>query len=413
MAAVSAVARPSKPSCGGAGRGHRVTSRRNLKTFRAAALRERGRCGLKDRRSAAEARVNDETPDRQETGRPVARGAGTGTPSRDAAPGGRARGSRAGGAHGHGRHRHARGHGRSRGAAAAHAAGENESAVKWAAVLTAGFMAAEFAGGLIANSLTLIADAVHMLTDSVALGLAWWAFREARRPATPELTYGRDRMPVLIAFANGIVLLLLTAWITWEAIGRLLAPEPVAWAPMLAVAWLGLLVNVAAFLILSGGSRENLNIRGALLHVLSDLLGSVAAIVAGTVILLSGWTPIDPILSLVVAGLILRTTARLLADASHVLLEGAPRGATGADIARDLDEAVPGVARVHHVHAWSISEERLMATLHAELAPGTDPQTAKDALRQRLADRFGVDHVTIEIEEPRRHHGRPGGAETS
>ncbi len=275
----------------------------------------------------------------------------------------------------------------------------NERAVLWAFVLTAGFMAAELAGGLIANSLTLIADAMHMATDAVALALSWWAFRQARRPATPELSYGRDRMPVLVAFANALVLLLLTAWIVWEAIDRMIEPQPVLAGPMLVVAFLGLLVNVAAFLILSGGNRENLNVRSALLHVLSDLLGSAAAVIAGAVILFTGWTPADPLLSLVVSVLILRTTVRLMRDSAHVLLEGAPRGVTGREVAADLPAAIPEIVRVHHVHVWSISEERVMATLEAEVAAGTSPRAIREAIRQRLADRFGIAHATIEVDE--------------
>lgn len=279
-------------------------------------------------------------------------------------------------------------------------AGENERATAVAALLTGSFMIAEATGGLIANSLTLLADAAHMLTDTVALALAWWAFRQARRPSSPDLSYGRHRMPVLIAFANGILLLLLTAWIVVEAFGRLADPEPVRPIPMLIVAWLGLIINAACFLVLSGGNHKTLNMRGALLHVASDLLGSVAAIIAGGVILVSGWTPIDPILSLVVAALILHTTIRLLREAGHILLEGTPPGISGETIASDLVAHIPGVERVHHVHAWSLSEERLLVTLHAVIDTRTEPPLAAAAIRARLEEEFNVGHATIEFERP-------------
>ncbi|MDQ0314510.1 cation diffusion facilitator family transporter [Amorphus orientalis] len=297
-------------------------------------------------------------------------------------------------AHSHGGgHEHGHSHGH---------ASDNERATAIAAFLTGGFMIAEAAGGIIANSLTLLADAAHMLTDCVALGLAWWAFRQSRKPATPELTFGRHRMPVLIAFANGIVLLLLTAWIVVEAIDRLFDPQPVSSIPLLVVAWLGLLVNIAAFLVLSGGNKGSLNIRAAVLHVISDLLGSVAAIIAGGVILFTGFMAIDPILSMVVSALILRTTIRLLRESSHILLEGAPSGIEPEAIAEDLTAMVPGVEKVHHVHIWSLSEERSLVTLHAVVDQETDIAMATAGIRARLADRFGVGHATVELETPGR-----------
>lgn len=302
--------------------------------------------------------------------------------------------------HSHGGKGHVHGHGHSH----SHAS-NNERATLIAAILTGGFMIAEAVGGIIANSLTLLADAAHMMTDSVALFLAWWAFRQLRKPATPELTYGHHRMPVLIAFANAIVLLLLTVWIFIEAAGRIAAPEPVASIPLLIVAWLGLLVNIAAFLVLSSGNRESLNIRAAVLHVLSDLLGSVAAIIAGGVILFYGWTMIDPILSVLVGLLILRTTIRLMRESAHILLEGAPKGIEPGDIAADLTATVPGVEKIHHVHLWSLSEERVLVTLHAVLAADADAPMAAAGIRARLADEFGVGHATLELETAGREAG--------
>jgi len=280
----------------------------------------------------------------------------------------------------------------------AHGNNANERATLIAACLTGGFMVAEAAGGIIANSLTLIADAAHMLTDTAALLLAWWAFRQARRPSTPQMSYGHHRMPVLIAFANAIVLLLLSLWIVVEAIQRFFEPEPVAGGTMLVIASLGLVVNLVAFRVLSRGSTDNLNIRSAMLHVISDILGSVAALIAGLVITLTNWTPIDPLLSLLVSVLILRTTMKLLRRSAHILLEGAPEGVTGKEIGADLVANVAGVKGVHHVHAWSLSEEKLIATLHVRLEASADRATTLAAIRSRLAEAFSVEHATIELE---------------
>ena len=235
----------------------------------------------------------------------------------------------------------------------------------WAALLTGGFMLAEIVGGLLAGSLALLADAAHMLTDAVALALAWLAFRIGRRPADWRRTYGFDRFQIVAAFTNGIVLFLVALWILVEAAGRLLEPAPVLGGTLLAVAVGGLIVNLVVFGILHGGDRTNLNIRGALLHVVGDLLGSVAAIVAGIVILATGWTPIDPILSVLVGLLVLRSAWRLVAEAGHILLEGAPAGVDAREIGPDIIANVPNVSDVHHVHVWSLTERKRMVTLHA------------------------------------------------
>jgi cobalt-zinc-cadmium efflux system protein len=287
-------------------------------------------------------------------------------------------------------HNHAREHGQ--------ANGRNRRQVGYAALLIGGFMLVEVVGGLVSGSLALLADAGHMLTDFASLALAWAAFRIAERPADRARTYGFDRFPVLAAFANGLVLLGLCGWIAVEAAQRLFEPSPVLAGPMLAIAAVGLLVNVAAFWILHRADGGNLNVRGALLHVIGDLLGSVAAIAAALVIMWTGWLPIDPLLSVLVAGLILRSAIRLLRDSGHILLEGAPHGLRHERIVGDLTAAVPAVEQVHHVHAWSMSEERPLVTLHARIAPDADPEAAIRAIKARLLERFGVGHSTIEIE---------------
>jgi cobalt-zinc-cadmium efflux system protein len=261
-------------------------------------------------------------------------------------------------------------------------------------------MVAEIVGGLVSGSLALLADAGHMATDFASLVLAWLAFRLARRPADAQRTYGFDRLSVLAAFVNGTALFVVAGWILVEAVQRLATPHPVTGGLMLGVATVGLLVNILAFWILSRGDRENLNLRAALLHVLGDLLGSVAAIAAALVIITTGWTPIDPILSVLVAGLILRSAWRVVHESAHILLEGTPRGFDAGDITADLTGAIPEIDAVRHVHAWSISEERPMVTLEAVMAPGADLDAARRTIKARLSERFGFGHATVELHGP-------------
>ncbi len=257
-------------------------------------------------------------------------------------------------------------------------------------------MVVEVAGGVLAGSLALIADAGHMLTDFASLAMAWIAFRVARRPADAARTYGFDRVSVLAAFVNGVALFVVAAWIVIEAIGRLREPESVAGGVMLVVASLGLLVNILSFWVLSRGDRDNLNLRAALLHVIGDLLGSAGAIIAALVILFTGWMPIDPILSVLVSVLILRAGWRVVRESGHILLEGTPEGFDAKAIAADLTAAVPGVVAVRHVHAWSINETRPMVTLEAVVAADADPDVVRRAIKARLAEPLGFDHATVE-----------------
>jgi len=237
-----------------------------------------------------------------------------------------------------------------------------------------------------------------MLTDFASLSLAWFGFRLSRRPADWKRTYGFDRFQVLVAFANGLTLFAIAAWIVYEGIERLMTTPPVAGGIMVVVAVLGLLVNIAAFMLLQGADRENLNVRGAAIHVLGDLLGSVAALVAGAVILFTGWTPIDPILSIVVAAIIVRSGWRVVAEAGHILLEGAPQELDTRAIAPDLVVNVKGLEEVHHLHVWSITQSRKMVTLHACVGDTSDSDQLVKAIKARLKSAFGLDHATVEIE---------------
>ena len=279
------------------------------------------------------------------------------------------------------------------------ATAHNQKNVFWAMVLTGGFMLAEVVGGVVAGSLALIADAGHMLTDTASLALAWAAFRVGHWPQDARRTYGYHRFQVLAAFVNGLALIAIAGWIAIEAVRRLLEPVEVLGGLMLAIAALGLLVNLAAFAILRRGDRENLNVQGAILHVLADLLGSVAAIVAALVIIWTGWTPIDPLLSLLVAA---ADPAQRLAAAAQVRAHPA-RGRAGLagrcdELRAAVTAALPTIQDVHHVHAWMLTSERPLITLHAEVAPGADHQAVLSAIRTVLRERFGIDHATIQIE---------------
>lgn len=279
-----------------------------------------------------------------------------------------------------------------------HAHGANERRVAIVALLTGGFLVIEVVGGLISGSLAILADAGHMLTDCASLGLAWFSFRLVRRPADWKRTYGFDRFSILAAFVNGIALFAIAAWIVAEAAHRLMAPEPVIGGIMLWIALAGLAVNILGFWVLSSGDQGNLNIRAAALHVMGDLLGSVAVLAAAIVIITTGWTPIDPILSVVVALIILRSAWYVVRDSGHILLEGAPSDLDTREIAEDIKATVADVVDVHHVHAWSISEERPMVTLHARLKQRQAPDKTVAAIKARLSERFGVSHATVEIE---------------
>ena len=267
--------------------------------------------------------------------------------------------------------------------------------------LTGGFMVVEAIGGVLSGSLALLADAGHMLTDTAALGFACIAVLVAKRPIDTERTYGYHRFPVLAAHVNAITLLLLVAWIAVEAVARIRQPVEILEGPMLAVAVIGLLVNLAAFRILHGGETDSLNVRGAQLHVLGDLLGSVAAIVAALTIMATGWTPIDPILSLLVAVLILRSAVSLLRQSGHVLMEGRPEHLDVADVVRTITEAVPEVSAVHHVHIWSLSPDRPMMTFHARVDRSADHDHVLERVLATLRERFGIRHATVQLEHER------------
>jgi cobalt-zinc-cadmium efflux system protein len=300
-----------------------------------------------------------------------------------------------GDAHDH-RQGHHHGHRRgSRGAGEGARARDRSWQALWIALgLTAGFAVVEAAGGLWAGSLALISDAGHMATDAAAFVIALIATAVARKPPSGRASYGYSRAEVLAAFINALFMLVLVVWIAVEAVRRLLDPAPVAGALVMAVAATGLLVNVVVAILLAraGGG---LNLRGALLHVMGDLLGSVAAITAGAVIHFTGWLPIDPILSLVVALLILRSTWDLLRHSTVVLMEQVPPHLSFDEIGHELAR-IPNVTGVHDLHVWQMSAGTVALSAHLTIADGNAWPATLGAARVLLSRTFGIEHVTLQ-----------------
>jgi cobalt-zinc-cadmium efflux system protein len=267
----------------------------------------------------------------------------------------------------------------------------------WIALsVLAAFTLVEAIGGFWSRSIALLAEAGHMLADCGSLVLAVIAIRASRRPASYQRTYGNRRYQPLAAYTNGLLLLAITVAVVFQAVQRLLSPAQINGRVMLVVAVVGGIANLAAFLVLSGAS--SLNERGARAHVLSDLLGSLAATAAAVIILAFGWLPADPLLSLVVSVLIFRSGWRLTVDSAHILMEGSPSGFDTEAVERELGD-IPGVCDIHHVHAWSLTGEKVMVTLHAQINEGADGEVALGEVTSLLHQRFGVEHATVQIEE--------------
>ena len=262
-----------------------------------------------------------------------------------------------------------------------------------ALVLTAAFAIVEALGAWWSGSLALLSDAGHMVTDVAALSIALIAQRLAQRPPSGRASYGYARAEVLAAFCNALLMLAAVAWIAVEAVRRLFTPAPVAGGVVVVVALAGLLVNVLCAWLLSRGT--SLNSRAALLHVVSDLAASFAALAAGVVIWLSGWYPIDPLLSLVVGALILRSTWRLLRSSVEVLMEGVPAHLSYDEIGRALTR-LPGVSAVHDLHVWHMTSERAALSAHIVIRDPVDWPGTLQAAQHLLAERFGIDHVTLQ-----------------
>ncbi len=264
-------------------------------------------------------------------------------------------------------------------------------------VISAVFMAVEVVGGLLANSLALLADAAHMLTDVAAVALALFVAWIAGRPATPEKTYGYLRLEILAALVNGTALFVIAGLIVWEAIERLGRPPDVEPWILFGVASAGLVANLISMRILHRGHAHSLNIRGAYLHVVSDLLGSVGAIVAGAVILVTGWTLADPLISVVIALLILSSAWRLVRESVDVLLEGTPPHISMRDVEAQI-AGIPGVSDVHDLHVWTVTSGVVAMSGHAVVPDPGVGQQVLEAVQSRM-EGLGIHHITVQIEQ--------------
>jgi cobalt-zinc-cadmium efflux system protein len=296
-------------------------------------------------------------------------------------------------AHVHGHAGHAHGH-----AGHHHVRGETDArALKIALALILAFMGAEVVAGILASSLALLSDAAHMLTDAAALALSLVALRIARRPARGAMTYGFGRVEILSAQANGITLVLLALWIVYEAIRRLVAPPEVEGAIVVVVALAGIVVNLAATVVLSRASRESLNVEGSFQHILTDLFAFVATAIAGTVILLTGFARADALASLLVAASMLYAGARLVAASGRIFLEAAPAGLDPERIGRAL-AAHPGVVEVHDLHVWEVTSGFPALSAHVVVGAGRDCHELRRVLQRELAERFELRHTTLQVD---------------
>ena len=278
-----------------------------------------------------------------------------------------------------------------------HHADTDIAALRRACVLISSFMLVELAVGLWANALVLVADAGHMFLDATALALAWWAAHLSKRGFDQQLSYGYHRFQVLAAFVNGLTLVGLIIWITVEAVQRLISPESMNPWPTLIVASLGFIVNLVAFRLLHDTSG-NTNIRSAALHVLGDLLGSVAAMIAAAVVMIWGWLYADPVLTLAIVVILGRGASGVLQESAHILLEGVPAGVNLAQIKTTLTEEIKDVDGVHHVHAWGLTAEKPLLTLHALIPENAEVQQVVADIKRLLKERFDIEHSTIQVE---------------
>ena len=274
----------------------------------------------------------------------------------------------------------------------------NQRKIIIAAVITASYMMVEIIGGIWVNSIALVADGVHMMTDAMALAVAWWGYHIAQKPANERMTFGYQRFQILTAFINGFTLLLIVGGIAIMGIYRFIEPQEVMGKEMFIIALIGLLNNLVVFWILHSGDQHNMNMRGATLHFLGDTLGSVAVIGGAILIYYTGWMPIDPILSLMIAFIIGIGAYRLCKESANLLLEGVPAGYEIQDIREDLESHFDYLTSVHHIHLWAISEDQVVMTLHAK----TDLVHINDAtlseVKEYLLEKHRIHHVTLQLE---------------
>lgn len=297
--------------------------------------------------------------------------------------------------HVHHHHAHAHAHDHSH----SHAHDVSKRRLTFVLSITAIFMLVELIGGLLSNSLALIADAAHMLTDVGALGLSLFVLWFSRRPARPEKTYGYLRLEILAALINGVTLVVIALAIFWHAYQRLLVPEPVEGVLMLTVSTIGFLVNLVAARVLHSSAEHNLNLRGAYLHVIGDMVGSAGAILAAILIVTTGAVIADPIISIIVGLLILYSSWKLVRESVDVLLEAVPSHIDLSALRRTIDE-IPGVDQVHDLHVWTVTSGMICMSGHAVVQNPENNQRVLQEIHRAMRDRFGISHITVQLERP-------------
>ena len=287
--------------------------------------------------------------------------------------------------------------------------GESRRALTLVLALTVTFTAAEVVGGLLTGSLALLADAGHMLSDNLSLGIALLAAWLAGRPATPEKSFGYKRAEILAALANGVTLVAISIWIFVEAYSRLREPPEILGGWMLAVAAIGLLVNAAGALILSRAASESLNVQGALRHVVADALGSVGVIAGALAVILTGWRYADPLVSVAIGALILASSWSLLRDSTNILLEATPRGIDAEEVGRHMAGA-EGVVEVHDLHIWTITSGFPALSAHVLVGRSEDCHARRRYLEDLLARKYGISHTTLQVDHVGDHGGEMHGS---
>ena len=297
-----------------------------------------------------------------------------------------------------GKHEHAHGHDHGHGIGGKREG--NAVALRWAFGITTVILVAEAVGGWLTNSLALLSDAGHMLSDAASLGLSLLAIHFAKKPASVSKSYGYRRLEILAALANGVALFVIAVAISWEAAHRLFDPPPVASLPMMGIAGIGLAANLASAWVLlhQGDVKDNLNLRSAYLHVLGDALGSVGALLAGALMYFYGWYVADPIVSVAVALLILRGAWGVVSQSLHILMEGTPTGSNIEAMIASL-ETIPGVCNVHDVHVWTVTSGYDVFSCHLVVSKGTNITKVVAAGAELLERQFGIRHTTIQVLE--------------
>ena len=278
-----------------------------------------------------------------------------------------------------------------------HTAGANSRMLGLALVLTTTFLVAELVGSFVFNSLALLSDAAHMFTDAAALTIALAAVRIGQRPADEARTFGYRRFEILAAAFNALLLFAVAGYVLWEGIGRLFKPAEVQSVGMMAVAAVGLVVNLVAMRLLASGKDKSLNMKGAYLEVWADMLGSIGVIIGAGIIMLTGWQWVDPVVAIGIGLWVLPRTWTLLKDTTQILLEGVPRGMSLVEV-RAAVAGTAGVGGVHDLHVWSLTSDDVSASLHVELSPGSQAETVRLAVAATLLERFNIRHATIQVE---------------